>query len=97
MNQVTSEGLPVLFITDLPPETIRRPTITEPSIYFGELSNDYVFVRTRAREFHYPRGDDNVYTHNGPRRRPGRVARAQDACSRCGSARTRSRSATTSP
>ena len=34
----------------------------EPSLYFGELSNDYVIVRTRTREFHYPRGDENVYT-----------------------------------
>jgi uncharacterized membrane protein (UPF0182 family) len=35
--------------------------ITEPSIYFGELSNEYVIARTRAREFHYPKGEDNVY------------------------------------
>ena len=34
----------------------------EPSLYFGELSNDYVVVRTKAREFHYPSGDDNVLT-----------------------------------
>ena len=33
---------------------------TEPSIYFGELSNDYVFVQTSTPEFHYPQGDDNV-------------------------------------
>ncbi len=36
--------------------------MTEPGIYFGELSNEYVIVRTSAREFHYPKGDDNVYT-----------------------------------
>ena len=36
--------------------------MTEPSLYFGELSNDYVFVRTGAREFHYPNGEDNVTT-----------------------------------
>jgi uncharacterized membrane protein (UPF0182 family) len=35
--------------------------VSEPSLYFGELSNDHVFVGTRAREFHYPRGDDNVF------------------------------------
>jgi uncharacterized membrane protein (UPF0182 family) len=62
VNQVTPEGLPVLFIKDLPPQSSVDLKIDEPSIYYGQLSNDHVFVRTRAREFHYPRGDDNVYT-----------------------------------
>jgi uncharacterized membrane protein (UPF0182 family) len=62
VNQVTPEGLPVLFIKDLPPQSSIDLTIDEPSIYYGQLSSDHVFVKTRAREFHYPRGDDNVYT-----------------------------------
>ena len=62
VNQVTSEGLPVLFVRDLPPVTSIDLPIAEPSIYFGELANDYVIVRTRAQEFHYPKGEDNVYT-----------------------------------
>ena len=62
VNQVTSEGLPVLFIRDLPPVTSVDLPVTEPSLYFGELANDYVIVRTRAQEFHYPKGEDNVYT-----------------------------------
>ena len=61
VNEVTEEGLPVLFIKNLPPESSVDLEVTEPSIYFGELSNDHVFVGTRAREFHYPRGDDNVF------------------------------------
>jgi len=61
VNQVTAEGLPVLFVQDLPPVTSVDLPITEPSIYFGELANDYVIVRTRAQEFHYPKGEDNVY------------------------------------
>ncbi len=61
VNQVTREGLPVLFIKNLPPEsTIADLQVSEPSIYFGELSNDHVFVKTRTPEFHYPKGDDNV-------------------------------------
>jgi hypothetical protein len=39
--------------------------ISEPSIYFGELTNDYVIVRTQAQEFHYPKGEDNVYNQYG--------------------------------
>ena len=62
VNQVTSEGLPVLFVRDLPPQTTVDLKIDEPSIYFGELSNDYVIVNTDTREFHYPRGDDNEFT-----------------------------------
>ena len=62
VNQVTSEGLPVLFVRDLPPVTTVDLQITEPSIYFGELANDYVIVRTDAEEFHYPKGEDNVYS-----------------------------------
>jgi len=62
VNQVTSEGLPVLFVRNLPTETVADLPIQEPSLYFGELSNDYVIVRTRTREFHYPRGDENVFT-----------------------------------
>jgi uncharacterized protein len=62
VNQVTAEGLPVLFIRDLPPVSTINLQVTQPSIYFGELSNQWVIGRTRAREFHYPQGDDNVYT-----------------------------------
>ena len=66
VNQVTSEGLPVLFVRDLPPVTTVDLNVTEPSVYFGELVNDYAIVRTRAQEFHYPKGEDNVYTtYNG--------------------------------
>ena len=59
VNQVTTEGLPVLFIRDLPPISTVNLPVTQPSLYFGELSNDYILVKTRQPEFHYPRGDDN--------------------------------------
>ena len=62
VNQVTEEGLPVLYVGNLPLETTADLPISEPSLYFGELSNDYVVVRTATREFHYPRGEDNVFT-----------------------------------
>ena len=72
VNQVTPEGLPVLFIKDLPPQSSVDLKVEEPSIYYGQRSNDYVFVRTKAREFHYPKGEDNVYTTvRGHGRGPG--------------------------
>ena len=62
VNEVTREGLPVLFIRDLPPVSTHDLTVTQPAIYYGELPNDHVFVNTRTEEFDYPRGDDNVFT-----------------------------------
>ena len=62
VNQVTEEGLPVLFIQDLPPTSSVDLPIDQPSVYFGELTNDYVIVNTDTDEFHYPEGDDNVST-----------------------------------
>ena len=61
VNQVTPEGLPVLFLKDLPPASTVSLKITRPQIYYGELSNDYVFVGTRQREFDHPSGEQNVY------------------------------------
>ena len=61
VNQVTSEGLPVLFIKDLPPVSTVSLKITRPQIYYGELANEYVFVGTRQREFDHPSGEKNVY------------------------------------
>ncbi len=62
-NRVTPEGLPVLFIKDLPPvTTIPELEVKSPEIYYGELSHEPVYVRTAAQEFNYPEGEKNVYT-----------------------------------
>jgi uncharacterized membrane protein (UPF0182 family) len=63
VNEVTPEGLPVLFIRDLPPVSTVDLPVTEPSVYYGEMRNEYVIVRTTAQEFHYPRGDTDVRTY----------------------------------
>jgi uncharacterized membrane protein (UPF0182 family) len=52
----------VLFIRDLPPVTTVDLKVTQPAIYFGELPDDHVIVRTKTEEFDYPRGEDNVFT-----------------------------------
>ncbi len=61
VNQVTTEGLPVLFVKDLPPTSSVSLTVTRPQIYFGEASYDYAFVHTRQPEFDHPSGEKNVY------------------------------------
>ena len=62
VNEVTAEGLPKLLIKDIPPVSECDIEVTRPEIYFGELANEYVIVRTRVREFDYPAGEENVYT-----------------------------------
>jgi uncharacterized membrane protein (UPF0182 family) len=37
-------------------------TVTRPEIYFGELTNTDVYVRTRQQEFNYPQGQSNSLT-----------------------------------
>ncbi|HEX6059834.1 MAG TPA: UPF0182 family protein [Gemmatimonadaceae bacterium] len=64
-NQVTGEGLPVLWVKDLPPESSVGVQITRPQLYFGELSNDFVLAPSRQQEFDYPAGEGeeaSVYT-----------------------------------
>src|SRR5690242_1570936 len=63
VNEVTAEGLPVLFIKDLPPVSTISIKVTRPQIYYGQLTNSYVFVGTGQKEFDYPAGDRNVYTN----------------------------------
>jgi uncharacterized membrane protein (UPF0182 family) len=62
VNEVTSEGLPVLYIKDLPPASSVSIKVTRPEIYFGEIADSWVFVNTKQREFDFPHGDENVYT-----------------------------------
>jgi len=62
VNQVTEEGLPVLFIKDLPPASSVSLRVTRPELYFGELTDSWVFARTAQREFDYPSGDENIFT-----------------------------------
>ena len=64
VNEVTAEGQPNFFIKDLPPQS-RVPSIqvTRPEIYFGELTNDTIYVGSAREEFSYPSGEENVYTN----------------------------------
>jgi len=62
VNRISREGLPEFFIKDIPPVSSANIKITRPEIYYGETSNEYVFVRTKRPEFDYPVGDKNVYS-----------------------------------
>jgi len=62
VNEVTPEGLPVLFLKDLPPASeIASLAVQRPEIYYGEQASDWVVVNTKTREFDYPSGEENIY------------------------------------
>ncbi len=63
VNKITPDGLPVLLIENAPPE-IKSPgfQLSRPEIYFGERTQDPVFVHTAREEFDYPSGDQNKYS-----------------------------------
>jgi len=63
VNEVTSEGLPNLLVSGIPPHSSEpRLQIDRPEIYFGEMENNYVIVGTTEDELDYPEGATNVYT-----------------------------------
>jgi len=69
VNGFTSEGLPNLILSNMPVQsTVHRLSVTRPEIYFGELTNTDVYVKTRQQEFNYPQGQTNnlnSYEGNG--------------------------------
>ena len=69
VNQVTGEGLPVLFIKDLPPVSTISVKVTRPQIYYGELTNSYVFVGHGAERVRLPgRRQERLHELHRPRR-----------------------------
>ncbi len=60
VNGFTPEGLPTLLLSNMPVQsTVRGLNVTRPEVYFGELTNTDVYVKTRQKEFNYPQGQTN--------------------------------------
>ncbi|MGB6387331.1 MAG: UPF0182 family protein [Terriglobales bacterium] len=63
VNGFTPEGLPTLMLSNMPVQsTVRGLNVTRPEVYFGELTNTDVYVKTRQQEFNYPQGQSNNLT-----------------------------------
>jgi uncharacterized membrane protein (UPF0182 family) len=62
-NGFTPEGLPQFMLSNMPVES-KAPEIkvTRPEIYYGELTDRYVYVKTKQNEFDYPQGEINATT-----------------------------------
>ncbi|MGA8151168.1 MAG: UPF0182 family protein [Terriglobales bacterium] len=60
VNGFTPEGLPTLILSNMPVQsTVSSLKVTRPEIYFGELTDTDVYVKTRQKEFNYPQGESN--------------------------------------
>ncbi len=63
VNGFTPEGLPTLLLSNMPVQsTVRSLMVTRPEIYFGEMTNTDVYVKTGQKEFNYPQGASNSLT-----------------------------------
>jgi uncharacterized membrane protein (UPF0182 family) len=60
VNEVIDEGLPQLFMRDIP--VMGKLPVHRPEIYYGEQPDHYVIVKTRAQEFDFPLGETSALT-----------------------------------
>ncbi|MEO6392456.1 MAG: UPF0182 family protein [Pyrinomonadaceae bacterium] len=62
-NGFTPEGTPLLILSNMPVQST-EPSIQvkRPEIYFGQSTNNDVYVRTKQKEFDYPQGEANTTT-----------------------------------
>ena len=60
VNAVAGEGLPAYVVGDLPPKG--QLSVTQPAIYFGEVTGTYALAPSNTPEFDYPQGSKDVFT-----------------------------------
>ena len=63
VNGFTPEGLPTLLLSNMPVQsTTPSLQVDRPQIYFGEMTDTDVYVKTHQQEFDYPQGQSNSLT-----------------------------------
>ncbi|MEM7336058.1 MAG: UPF0182 family protein [Chloroflexota bacterium] len=62
VDLISDIGQPVFYVEGLPPQSTLDIPIDRPEIYYGELTNDAVFVGSARDEFSYPQGQEPVYS-----------------------------------
>ena len=63
VNGFTAEGLPKFLLSNMPIQSsVAGLTVTRPEIYFGQLTDTDVYVKTHQKEFNYPQGETNSLT-----------------------------------
>ncbi len=62
VNEIDARGNPVLWAHDIPIVAKNNLAVAHGEIYFGERTNDRVYVRTTEKEFDFPQGQANAET-----------------------------------
>ena len=63
VNGFTPEGLPTFLLSNMPVQSTQPGIgVTRPEVYFGQLTDTDVYVKTRQQEFDYPQGQTNNLT-----------------------------------
>lgn len=63
VNGFTNEGLPHFLLSNMPVQSsVPGLKVTRPELYFGELTDTDVYVKTKQQEFDYPQGQNNTLT-----------------------------------
>lgn len=63
VDAITESGQPDMIIDNIPPKSDTDSLkISQPAIYFGEMTDNYAITNTKEKEFDYPSGDKNKYT-----------------------------------
>ena len=62
VSKTMGGGFPQYVLQNIPPESDYGLTVNQPAIYYGESMAGYRIVATGAKEFDYPKGNQNVYT-----------------------------------
>jgi len=61
VNAVVGEGLPDYVVGDVPPAG--PLAVTQPAIYFGELTDNYALAPSNTPEFDFPQGNLDAFTN----------------------------------
>lgn len=66
-NRIADDGQPDFIIKDIPPKSSNgMPEVTQPRIYYGESTDDYVIVGSDNKELDYSEGYQDIeYTYDG--------------------------------
>jgi hypothetical protein len=64
VNGFSTEGLPTLYLSNMPVQsTVPGLKVTRPEIYFGEMTDTDVYVKTKQQEFNYSQGQNDSYSN----------------------------------
>jgi uncharacterized membrane protein (UPF0182 family) len=62
VNDVGPQGSPLFAVKNIPPTTVTDLKITQPRVYYGEGTTNYVVAGSSLGEFDYPMGSENATT-----------------------------------